>query len=400
MLADAKRDLDVYLLAPRKYEWGKTASLTYGTSRLQEGVEIDEGNFHIKLFNMDKHRYRGWTSNEMIQIIEDIHPDVIYHIGEHTQESLMQIIGYRNKKLRGAKVLAFSMRGHQHTLKAPSLELGLKQYVKKSILYHMKKDRVNKLNRYCDAVFCHYPDAVEEFRKEGFEGPIYMQTQVGVDPDVFYPNECARIKIREKYQIGDAYLFGSASRFNNSKGLREIIEALPHEGNWKYLMMGWGTEDEVHRIKKKISECGLEDRIILTGYIDNWNDMAEHWNALDCAIHAPLTTPEWEETFSLALVQAMITGLPVIGSNSGSVPYQLGPDGIIIPERNIYAMHEKMIYMISHKDEGKQIGDKMRKRALECFSISHLNELFYLTICDILDNKYDEKKIDMASFHI
>ena len=81
-----------------------------------------------------------------------------------------------------------------------------------------------------------------------------MQTQVGVDPDVFFPNQVAKEKIREKYNIGDAFLFGSASRFHYSKGLIEVIKALPREGNWKYLMMGWGRDDEVERIKEEIKE--------------------------------------------------------------------------------------------------------------------------------------------------
>ena len=86
------------------------------------------------------------------------------------------------------------------------------------------------------------------------------------------------------------------------------------------------------KIKAEIKENGLQDKIILTGFIETWQDMAKYWNALDCAVHMPLTTPMWEETFSLALVQAMITGLPVIASSSGSVPYQVGDEGIIIKE--------------------------------------------------------------------
>jgi len=144
----------------------------------------------------------------------------------------------------------------------------------------------------------------------------------------------------------------------------------------------------------------LEDKIILTGFIDNWTDMAEHWNALDCAVHTPLTTLRWEETFSLALVQAMITGLPVIGSSSGSVPYQIGPDGIIVEERNITAIREQMLRMMNSAEDRKQIGSAMRKRALECFSIYHLDELFYLTVQDIVNGVYDEEKTDMARYPV
>lgn len=162
----------------------------------------------------------------------------------------------------------------------------------------------------------------------------------------------------------------------------------------------WGREDEVESIKCEIKNRHLEDKIILTGYIDSWDEMAAHWNALDCAVHVPLTTLRWEETFSLALVQAMITGLPVIGSSSGSVPYQIGPDGIIVEEGNIEAMREQMIRMMDSPDEKENIGAAMRKRALECFSIYHLDELFYLTLQDIMNGIYDESKIDMAEFRI
>ena len=40
----------------------------------------------------------------------------------------------------------------------------------------------------------------------------------------------------------------------------------------------------------------------------------------------------------------------------------------------------------------------MRKRALECFSIYHLDELFYLTLQDIMNGVYDENKVDMTLF--
>lgn len=239
---------------------------------------------------------------------------------------------------------------------------------------------------------------MEEFRREGYKKPIYMQTQVGVDPDIFYPNAQSREKIRNKYNIGDAFLFGSASRFNANKGLSQIIAALPEGGNWKYLIMGWGRDDEVEKLKLEIKARHFDDRVILTGYIDNWTDMAEHWNALDCAFHCPLTSEGWEETFSLALVQAMATGLPVIGSSSGSVPYQIGPDGIIVPENDIEALNKKICEVMNDVSYAEQIGKNMYRRALTSFSIYHLDELFYETVKDVVAEQYDYAKIDMSKW--
>lgn len=398
LLAETHKDLDVTLLAPGEWAWGTGENLTYGHVENLSGKTVEEENFRIRLIDIQKTHFGGWISEKMEEEILNIQPDIVYYIGEHTQDALMQILTLKKKKsLKSTKVMAFSMRGHQQSLRLQKSKNPIKQlrYIAK-YFYFLK--RIKKLNKNCDAVFCHYPDALQEFRKEGYKKPIYMQTQVGVDPDIFYPNAESRVKIREKYNIGDAYLFGSASRFNASKGLSEIIKALPSEGNWKYLMMGWGREDEVEKIKSEIQERGLEDKIILTGFIDNWTDMAEHWNALDCAVHMPLTTPSWEETFSLALVQAMITGLPVIASSSGSVPYQVGPEGIIVPEKDIPALSRQFEFMLNNTQYGIKVGEKMRERALSCFSIYHLNDCFYDTIQDVVQGVYDENKVDMALY--
>ena len=400
ILADTHNDIDVTLLAPLEWEWGKEKTLTFGHADYIKGNIIEDLNFRIHLIDIKKDRLGEWTSellnNEILQIL----PDIVYFIGGHTAALLMQIIKLKRRNNLKFKILAFSMRGHTKTIDFKASDPGIMKYINFLGKLILLWPRIIKRNKYCDAIFCHYPAAMKAFRDEGYRKPIFIQTQVGVDPDIFGPNKESRVKIRNKYNLGDSFVFGSATRFHYSKGLLEIIRALPNEGNWKYLMLGWGCDDEVNQIKEEINRRKLSDRIILTGYIDNWKEMAEHWNALDCAIHTPLTTLRWEETFSLALVQAMITGLPVIGSSSGSVPYQIGPDGIIVPEGDIEKTREKMQYLINNPDKGIQIGEKMRKRALDCFSIYHLDKLFYLTVKDILNGFYDESKIDMAEYSI
>lgn len=400
MLANSHPDeIDVTLLAPAKWIWGKEKSMTYGSVDTLEGATVEKQNFRIHLIDMNETKLGDWKSKSIYQEIDNINPDLIYFIGGFTSSAVMQIIDYKNKKHLHYKICAFTMRGHTPTIDFKKNTKGIMKYVnfigKKIIL----EPRYNKFKKYSDAVFCHYPDALEAFRKEGYTKPIYMQTQVGVDTDIFHYDKKSRYEIRELYNIGDSYLFGSASRFHFSKGLSEIIKALPKDGNWKYLMMGWGTDEEVKKLREQIAERGFEDKVILTGYIDNWEDMAKHWCALDCAIHTPLTTPHWEETFSLALVQAMATGLPVIGSNSGSVPYQIGPKGIIVEEGNIDQLAEKILFVLNNPEIGREIGLCMRERATTCFSIKHLNDLFYETILDIMKNVYDASKVDMSEYN-
>ena len=179
----------------------------------------------------------------------------------------------------------------------------------------------------------------------------------------------------------------------------QVLDALPVDGDWKYLLMGSGLPEEIEDVRQKISERGLEDRIILPGFIE-WEDMPAHLNAADCMIHFTQTTDLWEETFSLALVQAMAVRLPVIGSSSGSVPYQIGPDGIIVDESDISGLHEKLQWAIYHPEQMKSIGEKLYQRTIRSFSIGHLNNLFYATVNDILNGIYDGDKEDMANASI
>ena len=202
-------------------------------------------------------------------------------------------------------------------------------------------------------------------------------------------------EIRDKYNLGDSYVFGSASRFTPDKGIDDILSALPKEGNWKYLMMGTGSEEDLNRLKRLVEANGLQDKVIMTGFVD-WYDMTKYWNAVDCAIHVPHTTPKWVETFSLSVIQPQITRKPIIGNDSGSVPYQIGFKDMIVPEGDVKALSDKISWVLYNQTEAKHIGEKMYDRVHNSFTVEHLNDLFYATLMDILKGVYDEGKVDMA----
>ncbi len=400
LLAEMHKDLDLYLLAP-DHEEIKARAHSFGHDVRIIGEEINKDNFHILLFSKKQVRGIGWISPDFKKYISQINPNVIYNIGAHNQLSLVQLIYLRNKLLPSAKLLSFSMRGPNYN--ASHFKDKCKPYTKylkrRFFAYYYAKLTLKYFNRNVDAVFCHYPDAFNCFRQEGYTGPIYMQTQVGVNPELFHEDIEARKEIRAKYHIDEkTLLFGSATRFTVMKGLDDILHALPIEGNWKYLMMGSGMPSDELRLRNIIKQRGLEDKVILPGFI-SLKEMPKYWNAIDCMLHCPRTAYSWVETFSIALVQGMITGKPVIGSDSGSVPYQIGPDGIIVKEGDIDGLRDKMVWVLNHRSEAKRIGELMKDRATECFSIQHLDELFYRTLTeDILQGKYDEAKIDMATY--
>ena len=202
-LTEKYKDVDITLLAPVAWAWGEEKTLTYGQIEHLQGTIVDEEHFRVHLIDTKKDVMGEWRSVKLEEEILSTKPDLVYFIGGHTAPPLMQILRLRKKhNLNDMKVVAFSMRGYTPTIDFKKSEPGVQKYINFVGKCLILGPRLRKFNKYCDAVFCHYPAALERFRADGYNGPIYMQTQVGVDPDVFYPSSEAREKIRKKYNIG------------------------------------------------------------------------------------------------------------------------------------------------------------------------------------------------------
>lgn len=399
LFAEAFPDVEVVLLAPAEYTWYKDKGYSFGFTKKVEAKVIDKDNYHVRLFKRVDHKVIGWSSPDFKRIIVEESPDVIYHIGMHNCASLVQVLSIRNKYLKKAKVVAFSMRGPAMNLKKWKRSYSFLKNMVYLFLYPLRRLMLNFINSNTDAFFCHYPDAVKCFRDEGYTGPIYMQTQVGVNSEWFHEDSVARSKIRNQYHISEStYVFGSATRFSPEKGVDDILSALPVDGDWKYIMMGGGANEEIQRLIDIIEMRGIRDKVIVTGFVD-WYDISQYWNAIDCAIHVPRTTDHWEETFSLSIVQPMIIGKPVIGSSSGSVPYQIGDKDLIVEEGNIEGLKEKICWAMNNRDEMLRKGKALQHRTETSFEVKSLNSLFYETLVeDIMTGQYNHLKADMTLY--
>ena len=387
LFAQQYKDVEVVLLAPSNWTFGAMKNYTFGKKVEFEGQAYEHENFKVRLIHTKQNMLNDWTSPDMGSIIKDETPDFLYVVGNHVQYSMMQALRSCKKYCPKTKRLTFTMRSDN------PFEDKTSRNWKARIVSKVQK-YINKYNtQNSDAIFCHYPSAREAIIREGYNGPVFLNTQIGVDKRFFTFSQEGRERVRKECHIGDSFLFGSATRFNPEKGILDILEALPQSGDWKYMILGSGREDEIAAIKNKIREQGYEDKVMMPGVI-GWDKLSDYLSAWDCALHVPRTSFSWKETFSLALVQAIAVGRPTIGNTSGSVPYQCGPDGIIVEEGDIKALREKMQWMIDNPIEAKEIGKKQQQFVLESFESERLNDCFYEVLLDISSGVYDSQKID------
>lgn len=387
LLAQRHKDLEVVLLAPYNWTEGSFKNYTMGSVKQLTGESFEFENFKVRLIHTKQNLFFDWTSTDMGGVIKEESPDFLYVIGTHTQMSMMQALYACKKYCSKTKRLTFTMRSDS------SLEKAVRGNWKSRVV-KLGQGLINKYNtRNSNAIFCHYPEARDAVIREGFKGPVFLNTQIGVDRGMFSFSAEGRERVRRELNIGKSFLFGSATRFNPEKGIFDILDALPREGDWKYMILGSGREDEIAAIRRKISILGFDEKVIMPGVI-GWDKLADYLSAFDCALHVPRTTNNWKETFSLALVQAMAVGRPVIGNTSGSVPYQCGPDGTIVKEGDLDALRNAMRRMMDNPEEAVLIGEKQQRYVLDSFETERINECFYKVLVDLSKNVYDPRKID------
>jgi len=112
------------------------------------------------------------------------------------------------------------------------------------------------------------------------------------------------------------------------KNLRRLLRAYTRVDDairHRYQMViaggkGWGGVD-IHRF---IRDAGLEDQVVVTGYVDDAELATLYANARFLAI------PSLYEGFGLPILEAMSHGVPVLTSNSSALPEVAGDAGVLV----------------------------------------------------------------------
>jgi glycosyltransferase involved in cell wall biosynthesis len=122
--------------------------------------------------------------------------------------------------------------------------------------------------------------------------------------------------------------------------------------------------DYVAQLKGRIRELGIEDRVRFVGEIPQVQ-LAERM-----AQATVLMLPSLSEGLGRVVIEAMATGIPVIGSSVGGIPeiIQDGRTGFLVPPGDEGALEEKMRWVVEHPADIHRMGAEARKFAKQFFS--------------------------------
>lgn len=177
---------------------------------------------------------------------------------------------------------------------------------------------------------------------KGFDKPAPVITY-GVDTEAFHP----RAAVKDASDRG--LTIGFVGRMLPGKGLNVLANALEklRAEAWQLLVVGDGPERE--GFERRLSEAGLRDRAEFTGAI-NFALVPQYFHRLDLMVIPTETTKRIREQFGRVIVEAMASGVPVIGSTCGAIPEVIGDAGLVFPEGDADALAGALRRMLTDED--------------------------------------------------
>lgn len=192
-------------------------------------------------------------------------------------------------------------------------------------------------------------------------------------------------KLRKKYDIqDDDIVFLFCGRFNEEKGIRQLLSAFEQTGdNCKLLVAGGyyfgsGMISEFEKEMYSFVKERLCDKVKFTGQIDY--SLMPFLYALTDVMVIPSV---WDDPAPLTVIESLTSGKPLITTYSGGIPEYADSESSIILHRDenlVDNIAKAMIKLADNLDERK----RMEKAVLEKTKDWDI-ATYYKDFCNILD---------------
>ncbi len=347
-LARLEPSIEVTIVVPKKWRPGGVMKSTIETQ------PVDEGNFRVVPLTNYSQNNQGLLSfgPELITLMREFRPDVIQV--EQGVKSLAYAQMITLNKLLGlkAKMLFFTWWNLPYETKFPLAQL----------------ERYNLNNS--SGIVVGNTDGYNVLRDRGYNGPMQIMPQLGVDEQLFQAQAQPEIAAQHGIQPED-FVIGFVGRFVPEKGLKTLFHAAAKLQNphWKMLLLGRGPMQA--ELQELAGELGFADRLIQIASVPH-ADVYRYINLMSVLLLPSETTTEfktltaagWKEQFGHVLIEAMACQVPVIGSDSGEIPNVIEDAGLVFPEGDVAQLCDRLTQLISNPDFAQAIGQKGHQRAM------------------------------------
>jgi phosphatidyl-myo-inositol dimannoside synthase len=210
----------------------------------------------------------------------------------------------------------------------------------------------------------------ETLSQRGYDPTRGEVLPLAVDTSLFRPlTQGERYKYLSELGLKPPVI-GFVGRLVKAKGIRLLLEALgriPTDQPWSALFLGSGPEAKT--IRSWAQECNAASRVRVQ--LARHDEVPRYLGAMDILAVPSQTTPHWKEQFGRVIIEAFASGVAVVASDSGEIPYVVGDAGVVVPEGDAARFAGEIIDLLAHPSRRAQLARRGIERAHK-FSASSL----------------------------
>jgi len=197
----------------------------------------------------------------------------------------------------------------------------------------------------------------------------------GIEVERFTTEKPNRAVARKRFDLpDDATVLGLVGRIDPKKGQDIAIEALAkiHAAGYQphLLLVGDQSFNEGDEYADMVH--GMAADLDLTDYVHfhpHMQDIEYAYAALDIFV-----LPSKSECYGMVTVEALVSGLPVIGTNDGGTVSLIDPgrNGLLVEPDNVDALTDAIVMLLEDADMRRQMGHAAGEEAARRYS--HLKQ--------------------------
>jgi glycosyltransferase involved in cell wall biosynthesis len=170
--------------------------------------------------------------------------------------------------------------------------------------------------------------------KKGFPRETGRILNLAVDAKEFQPlSSTMRAEVLQELGL-EPPVVGFVGRLTAAKGLEILMQAMERVGRsrpWNLLLLGSG--DYEHKVREWAARNGWPERLKVM--LAKHGDVPRYLGCMDLLVAPSQTTKNWREQFGRMIIEAFACGVPVVGSDSGEIPYVIGDAGKVVAEADV-----------------------------------------------------------------
>ncbi|MEU0566573.1 glycosyltransferase [Nonomuraea sp. NPDC005983] len=202
------------------------------------------------------------------------------------------------------------------------------------------------------------PLAAKLLSDQGFTREV-ESVSCGIDLTRFHPHTEPQVWARKMFGLPDRPTVLFVGRLDEEKRLDELVRALPfvlNDTEAQVALVGQGNQrSELERLAKRI---GVGDRVFFLGFVPDEN-MPQAFAAADA-----FAMPGVAELQSIATLEAMASGLPVVAANAMALPHLVNGNGFLFEPGDVLSMARHLATILTDEELRARFGRASRALAL------------------------------------